>query len=275
MSTLTNFVTVACRAPAHALEGLAAFFQIGAGYLVGERRWPEGEGRRRIPGTARCSASRLRLLRAFLPNLVLSKQFIGAYPNTGTAIVTRYQDVIEVLDRNADFEVVYEPKMRAITGGENFFLGMQDTALYARDVSNMRLAMRRDDVAAIVEPLARGLAEQLVAKQSNRIDVPTDLSLPVPTAIVTDYFGVAGARERRSHRLGDADVLVSLRRSRGRSGARGKALDAAAACRSVIDAAIAQPQGIGRAEGRRARPVPRPAEGRSARAWTISAFATI
>ena len=85
-----------------------------------------------------------------MPNLVLSRQLIGAYPNTGTAIVTRHQDVIEVLDRNADFEVVYEPKMRAITGGENFFLGMQDTALYTRDVSNMRLAMRRDDVATIV-----------------------------------------------------------------------------------------------------------------------------
>jgi len=53
---------------------------------------------------------------------------------------------------------------------------MQDTALYERDVSNMRLVMRRDDVAAIVEPAARRLAEQLVAKQTNRIDVPKDLS---------------------------------------------------------------------------------------------------
>jgi hypothetical protein len=72
-------------------------------------------------------------LRLVLPNLVLSAQFVKAYPNTGTAIVSRAEDVIEVLDREADFEVVYEPKMRAITGGENFFLGMQDSADYQRD----------------------------------------------------------------------------------------------------------------------------------------------
>ena len=58
----------------------------------------------------------------------------------------------------------------------------------------MHLAMRRDDVAAIVEPAARRLAEQLVAKQTNRIDVPKDLSLLVPTAIVTNYFGIVGAQ---------------------------------------------------------------------------------
>src|SRR5262249_42932895 len=121
------------------------------------------------------------------------KQVITAYPNTGTTIVTRYQDVIEVLDRNADFEVVYEPKMRALTGDENFFLGMQDTPLYTRDVSNMRLVMRRDDVAAIVQPLARRLAEELVAKHAKRMDLPNDLTLRVPTAIVTDYLGITGA----------------------------------------------------------------------------------
>ncbi len=64
------------------------------------------------------------------------------------------------------------PRCGRSPDGENFFLGMQDTALYTRDVSNMRLAMRRDDVATIVEPLAQGLAEKLVAEKSGRIDVP-------------------------------------------------------------------------------------------------------
>ncbi len=112
-----------------------------------------------------------QLLRTLVPNLRIPLRFSrklfnpDVYPNSGAALVTRYDDVIEVLDRNADFEVVYEPRMRKITGGDNFFLGMQDTALYARDVSNMRLAMRRDDVAATVEPLARHLADRLVARK--------------------------------------------------------------------------------------------------------------
>ena len=68
---------------------------------------------------------RLRLLRAFLPNLVLSKQLVAAYPNTErrSSRVTRTSSKSSTV--TADFEVVYEPKMRGITGGKNFFLGMQ------------------------------------------------------------------------------------------------------------------------------------------------------
>jgi cytochrome P450 len=190
----------------------------------------------------------LRPLRAIVPNLVLSRQLVTAYPNTGTAIITRHDDVVEVLDRNADFEVVYEPKMRAITGGENFFLGMQDTALYARDVSNMRLAMRRDDVAALVEPLARGLAAELLGKQSNRIDVPRDLSLPVPTAIVTDYFGIATASHDDLVAWSTLMFWYLFIDLAGDPPLEHKALDAAAACRSAIDAAIAGRKGAGAAK---------------------------
>ena len=145
MSALTNLFSVLFLRLRIAWEGIAAFFQIGAAILSAS-----GDGLKAKAAAAiqdpRFQRVALRPLRAFLPTLVLPRPLIGAYPNTGTAIVTRYQDVVEVLDRNADFEVVYEPKMRAITGGENFFLGMQDTALYTRDVSNMRLAMRRTDV---------------------------------------------------------------------------------------------------------------------------------
>jgi cytochrome P450 len=132
------------------------------------------------------------VLRAFLPNVVLSKQLIKSYENSGTAFVTRASDVIEVLDREADFAVVYEPKMRAITGGENFFLGMQDSAEYQHDVSIMRLVMRREDVASVVAPLARREAETLAAAHPTRIDLPHDLTSRVPAAIVSEYFGTPG-----------------------------------------------------------------------------------
>ena len=229
------------------LDGLVAPFQIAPAILAasGEGLKAKAVAALQDPRVHRIS---LRLLRAFLPNLVLSKRLVAAYPNTGTAIVTRYQDVVEVLDRHADFEVVYEPKMRAITGGENFFLGMQDTALYERDVSNMRLAMRRDDVAAIVEPAARRLAEQLVAKQTNRIDVPKDLSLLVPTAIVTDYFGIAGAQNNDLIDWATLMFWYLFIDLSGDPAIAGKALDAAAACRSAIDAAIASRKASGAAK---------------------------
>src|SRR5262245_60889226 len=128
MSFLTNLVTSVVVRLRMLLEGLAAPFQIAPAILAAS-----GDGLKAKAAAAlqdpRMQRISLRLLRAFQPNLVLSKQLVKAYPNTGTAIVTRYQDVVEVLDRNADFEVVYEPKMRAITGNENFSLRLQDTAI--------------------------------------------------------------------------------------------------------------------------------------------------
>jgi cytochrome P450 len=247
MSDLVNVITSILLRLRMAIEGVAAVFQIGAAILSAK-----GDGLKAKAADAfaepRLQRVALRPLRAFVPNFVLSRQLVAAYPNTGTAIVTRYEDVVEVLDRNADFEVVYEPRMRAITGGENFFLGMQDTARYERDVSNMRLAMRRDDVATIVAPLARRLAEQIVAGRSNRIDVPKELSLPVPTAIVTDYFGIAGAQA--SDLVAWATMMfwylfIDLAADPALDG---KVRDAAPACRSAIDAAIAARKATGEAK---------------------------
>lgn len=134
----------------------------------------------------------MAIARAFLPNLAISKKVVTAYDNTGTVFVTRNADVREVLDRESDFGVVYEPKMRALTGGGNFFLGMQDTPDYTRDVSNMRLAIRREDIPGLVQPLAHQTAQAAVDSAVRRIDVPQDLSLLVSWAIAARYLGLPG-----------------------------------------------------------------------------------
>jgi cytochrome P450 len=244
MSFLISAVTAIAAHLRMWTEGLLAPFQVAPAILAAR-----GDGLKAKAAAAlqdpRVQRLALRSLRAFLPNLVLSKQVIAAYPNTGTTIVTRYQDVIEVLDRNADFEVVYEPKMRTITGGENFFLGMQDTPLYTRDVSNMRLAMRRDDVAAIVQPLARRLAEELVAKHANSMDLPNDLTLPVQTAIVTDYFGITGAANSDLVAWSTVMFWYLFVDLAGDAEVGSKALAAAVPARAAIDAAIAQRKALG------------------------------
>jgi cytochrome P450 len=135
------------------------------------------------------------LLRLFQPNLAISKSIVAAYPNRGTAFVTRRADVLEILSRDDDFEVVYAPRMEMLTGGENFFLGMQDIPRYTRDVSNMRLAMRRDDVPAIVVPFVAETAAALVAATPGEIDVPQMLTLPVAARLLDRYFGTAGPSE--------------------------------------------------------------------------------
>ena len=166
--------------------GLAALF--GAGNLSGRlaARFGSTDAQRLI----------FAVLRALAPTLVLSKRIVTAYENTGTAVVTRDEDVREILDHDDVFQVVYEPKMRKITGGANFFLGMQDTPEYTRDVSDMRLAARREDVAEILIPFLAAESAKLVAEQSGRIDVPQQLSLRVPARMVGHYFGTPGPSEQ-------------------------------------------------------------------------------
>lgn len=134
----------------------------------------------------------LAVLRAFWPNLVLSTKLAKSYENTGTALVTRQNDVLEVLSRNDDFEVVYGPRMREITDGENFFLGMQPGWEYDRDTSAMLLAMRRTDVASIVQPRAVEIAAKAVDACDGIVDLPQDVGLKTSSDMVAHYFGTPG-----------------------------------------------------------------------------------
>lgn len=178
-------------------------------------------------------------LRAFWPNLVLSRRLVTAYENTGTAIVTRHQDVTEVLEREADFAVVYEPKMRRITDGENFFLGMQDGAEYTRDVSLMRLAVRREDVATRVIPCIAAESERIVAGAGGTLDAAADLTRRVPARLVAAYFGTPPEDEDRLIAWTTLMFWYLFVDLKGEERITNQALQAAAECRAWLDAWIA------------------------------------
>ncbi len=106
-------------------------------------------------------------------------------------IVTRYTDVQEVLSRDGVFQVPYADGFRELTGGRNFFLGMSNTPEYQRDSSNMRVAIRRDDLPNRIAPFISATADRVVAGAPGRIDIVTELATPVATAFVEDYFGAS------------------------------------------------------------------------------------
>ena len=180
------------------------------------------------------------ILRAFKPNLRLKRRLITAYENSGTAIITRHSDVTEVLEREADFAVVYEPRMRAITGGENFFLGMQDSAAYQHDVSLMRLIIRREDVATRLIPLVTREAASIVAQAGDCMDVAADLTQRIPVRILAKYFGLPGPSEAVMIRW-TTQMFWYLFSDLGADAAVGAAaLEDATACRLYLDGAIAE-----------------------------------
>ena len=185
MQWLLNLPTVLWRRLLLILQGLGSLIMLigtGIGALFGKG----GTVGSRIAAALTAPASQRRafaVLRLFQPNLVLGTQIITAYPNNGSAVVTRQADVIDVLSRDDDFGVVYGTRMEVITGGENFFLGMQDTPRYTRDVSNMRLVVRRDDVPAIVTPVTAEAAAipDIVAASTQPAFSPHRVQSPAST----------------------------------------------------------------------------------------------
>jgi cytochrome P450 len=107
----------------------------------------------------------------------------------GVALITKFDDVQDVLTRDDVFQVTYGPKMRVVTGGADFFLGMQSSPEYERDVSHMRSVMRRSDVSEIIVPFVGKTAKELVDAAPGSIDVVNGLGLVVPTRLIEAYYG--------------------------------------------------------------------------------------
>jgi cytochrome P450 len=194
MSALTNFVVAPWRTFSTWIDAIWSLLRLIALGLRALLRGSGPLGSRIAAELLQPDAQRLAcaVLRAFAPTLTLSRVFVKAYENTGTAVLTRREDVLDVLSRDDDFEVVYGPRMRQLTGGENFFLGMQPSWPYQRDVSAMRLAARQSDVTQIVLPRAGEGARDAVRASKGALDVPQQLSLVVPADMVAHYFGTPG-----------------------------------------------------------------------------------
>lgn len=126
------------------------------------------------------------ILRTVKPNLVL-KEF---------ALITRFSDVQEALSRPNALGVTYAEKMGKITAGSNFFLGMDDTPSYTRDVSNMRMVVRRADVSQVITPMVEQFAQQLVNRATGKIEMVSQLSSIVPCQFSAAYLGIAGPSQQ-------------------------------------------------------------------------------
>jgi cytochrome P450 len=196
-------------------------------------------------GTPEGQRQAFALQRAVLPTVLKSGQGIAAYANNGTAIVTRHADVIEVLEREADFAVVYEPRMRRLTDGENFFLGMQDGPAYTRDVTNMRAAVRRGDLAGLVVPLAAQRAAGIVAAAPGRLDVPMELARRIPLHLLDRYFGTPGPSEAEMAEWTTVQFWYLFADLGADPAIEARAIAAAAALRTYLDGAIVARQAAG------------------------------
>jgi len=111
------------------------------------------------------------------------------------ALVTRFDDVQDVLVRDDVFQVTYGEKMRVVTGGNDFFLGMQNSPEYERDTTHMRSVIRRSDIADVIVPFVANAARSIVDSAAGSLDVVSQLGLVVPPRLVGAYFGTKPVSE--------------------------------------------------------------------------------
>jgi cytochrome P450 len=105
------------------------------------------------------------------------------------ALVTRYDDVREVMTNDAVFGVPYRSKIEELTGA-NFMLGMDDGPDYR---SNSRLAMRSFRLADISDQAAAAAGEAgtiVAAAASGELDAMAALATPILVGICRRYYGV-------------------------------------------------------------------------------------
>jgi cytochrome P450 len=131
------------------------------------------------------------LLRRFAPILTFSDW----------ALVTRYDDVTDMLKRDQEFAVPFGPKIELLNGGPNFLLGMSNGSEYRRVHDNVTTAFRPTDNAQIVAPMCASIAAEVVERSGGRLDAIASLITFVPTLVCERHYGVPVADETRFAQL--------------------------------------------------------------------------
>ena len=167
---------------ASALDGVSA---LGAAFRRAKGSF--GDRLRAVLTAPAAQRAAMAVLRFAKPRLTIGRNLIGCYPAERSLLLTRADDFHEVIRGQSDFEVVYAPRMRALTGGRDFFLGLQDGPAYRRDTEAMRAIVHADDLQPI---LAMARAEAATARAGGQIDLPPALSARIPALMVQQYFGV-------------------------------------------------------------------------------------
>lgn len=131
-------------------------------------------------------------------------------------LVTRYDDVKEVLEQPNVFDVTYKSKIELIMDGGNIFLGMNDTEEARRDKANMRLAAPPAEALSLVGPRTDTLAraaladdDALVAKYVFEASRYYPLTPGLIRQSTADYRIAAGTRRAKTIRKGRRVVAAT------------------------------------------------------------------
>ena len=111
--------------------------------------------------------------------------------SAAATVVSRFQDVAEILHRETIFSVSpYLPRMMGVIGP--FVLSQDITPRYDHDISVMRLVVRREDMSRVKDLVSRYAAEivQALFQGPGPAEIVQTLTRKVPVRLAAEYFGV-------------------------------------------------------------------------------------
>lgn len=110
-----------------------------------------------------------------------------------TVVVSRHDDVTEVLRRDGDFTIAAVNAARMERWSGPFILGMDRGDMYRREVEALESAVRADDLPAIGKLTGEWAAELIAAAHpEGRIDVVGEYARIIAARLVESFFGVPG-----------------------------------------------------------------------------------
>lgn len=122
--------------------------------------------------------------------LPLFRRLLPILPVKPGFAILRDEDVREVLQHNKEFPVPWADKMRLLTQGRNFVLGMEEDCRYRLSYQQLTQAFKREDVPKHVTPLAARASEEIL-RQGSPLDAVEQLVVKVPAELCESYFGIA------------------------------------------------------------------------------------
>lgn len=137
-------------------------------------------------------AGRLSFMKGRRANLwyALLRNFRPAWVKPDLVVITRYQDVAEILRRHDDFDVPYVRRVSVVTNNGQFFLGMRNSPRYESDIAQMRLAMRRDDLEHRIRPFLLKEARHAIDEAAGEVDFVADVARLLPARLMIKYLGL-------------------------------------------------------------------------------------
>jgi len=112
-------------------------------------------------------------------------------------LVTRADDVREVLTNTKVFLVPFGAEMRVVSGGGDFILGANDGAVYRAQKKVILKAFPPQEMEEVINQITTQCAQRCVRSMSSRIDPIQDLLKPTALHVCEKYFGlVIGNKER-------------------------------------------------------------------------------